>query len=211
MTGHINLYTGHTTLEYTRVAEFCNDLLYNSLMEAIQKFLIGRGEEITLRPAEPDDAESIIKTLKSFAPERSYVLMEQFGKGVAAEREYISKLSRNNNLLLVGVADGDHIVGILEAIQADGGQRTETAHVLNIGLHLVEEFRGLGIGSRMLQYTEEWARERAFRELETSVFTTNKRSLNLFRKVGFVNECTKVKRIRMGNEFVDEVSICKQL
>ena len=180
-------------------------------MEEIQRFLNRNGEEITLRPAEPDDAESIIKALKSFAPERSYVLMEQFGKGVDAEREYISKLSRNNNLLLVGVAGDNQVIGILEAIQSDGGQRPETAHVLNIGLHLIEAFRGFGIGSRMLQYTEEWAREHKFRELETSVFTTNKRSLNLFRKAGFLNECTKAKRIRIGNEFVDEVSICRRL
>ena len=180
-------------------------------MEEIQRFLNRNGEEITLRPAEPDDAEGIIKALKSAAPERSYVLMEQFGKDIEAEREYISKSSRNNNLLLVGVTGDNRITGILEAIQSDGGQRPETAHALNIGLHLKEEFRGFGIGSSMLQYTEEWAREHEFRQLETSVFTTNKRSLNLFRKAGFLNECTKVKRIRVGNEFVDEVSICKWL
>jgi len=159
-------------------------------MEEIQRFLNRNGEEITLRPAEPDDAEGIIKALKSVAPERSYVLMEQFGKSLEAEREYISKSGRNNNLLLVGVAGDNQIIGILEAIQSDGGQRPETAHALNIGLHLKEEFRGLGIGSHMLQYTEEWAREHEFRQLETSVFTTNKRSLNLFRKAGFLNECT---------------------
>ncbi|MBF0506659.1 MAG: GNAT family N-acetyltransferase [Nitrospirae bacterium] len=180
-------------------------------MEEIQSFLNRKGEEITLRPAEPDDAEGIIKALKSAAPERSYVLMEQFGKDIKAEREYISKLSRSNNLLLVGIAGDNRIIGILEAIQSDGGQRPETAHVLNIGLHLMVDFRGLGIGSRMMQYTEEWAREHQFRELETSVFTTNKRSLNLFRKAGFLNECTKVKRIRIGNEFVDEVVIGKWL
>ena len=180
-------------------------------MEGTQRFLNKKGEEITLRPAEPDDAESIIKALKSFAPERSYVLMEQFSKGIDAEREYIGKLSSNNNLLLVGVAGDSNVIGILEALQSDAGQRPETAHVLNIGLHLREEFRGCGIGSRMLQYTEEWAREHEFRELETSVFTTNKHSLNLFRKAGFLKECTKVKRIRIGNEFVDEVIIGKRL
>jgi len=180
-------------------------------MEGIQRFLSRRGDEITLRPAEPGDAEGIIKALKSFAPERSYVLMEQFGKGVDQEKDYISKLSSSNNLLLIGVAVDNKIIGILEALQSDGGQRPETAHVLKIGLHLLEDFRGSGIGSRMLQYTEEWAREHEFREMETRVFTTNKRSLNLFRKAGFLNECTKMKRIRMGNEFVDEVIICKSL
>ncbi len=197
-------------------------------MDEVQKFLIKSGEEITLRPAEAADAEGIIRALKSFAPERSYVLMELYGKETGAEREYISALDRNKNLLLVGIAGYrgplqaetgkspcvpgcDCVIGILEALQADGGHRPETAQVLNVGLHLIEEFRGLGIGSRMLQYAEEWAREHGFKEIETTVFTANKRSLNLFRKAGFLQECTKVKRIRIGNEFVDEVIIGKRL
>ncbi|MGD0281574.1 MAG: GNAT family N-acetyltransferase [Dissulfurispiraceae bacterium] len=179
-------------------------------MEQIRKFLIRDSEYITLRPAEPGDSEGIIKALKSFAPERSYVLMEQYGKDTELEKEYISAMDMRSNLLLVALSE-DSVIGILEALQSDGGYRPETSHVLDIGLHIKAEFRGLGIGLRMLEYTDEWAREHGFRKLEASVFTTNKRSLNLFRKSGFSQECTKVKRIRVGNDFIDEVCIGKWL
>lgn len=177
-----------------------------------EKFLAANGETITLRPAEPEDAEGIINALKSASTERSYVLMEQYGKGVGAERDYIRTLDKRNNLLLVSIASGGAgVIGILEAVQSGSGQRPGTAHVLNIGVHLIKEFRGLGIGFKMLQYTEEWARKHGFKELEANVFTTNKRSLHLFRKAGFLHECTKMKRIRIGNEFVDEVTASKRL
>jgi len=179
-------------------------------MQQVQKFSVGTTEELILRPAGPDDSEGIIEALKSFAPERSYVLMEQYGKGVEWEKEYITTLDIRNSLLLVAIR-GDNVIGILEALQADGGYRPETVHILNIGLHIKEEFRGLGIGLKMLQYTDEWAREQGFKKMEASVFTTNKRSLNLFRKAGFSHECTKVKRIRVGNDFIDEVCIGKWL
>jgi L-amino acid N-acyltransferase YncA len=179
-------------------------------MDKLWKFSIREGEVLDLRPAEAADSEGIIKTLKSFSPERSYVLMEQYGKGVESEKEYVSSMDTRNNLLLVAISGSD-VIGILEALQSDGGHRPETSHILSIGLHIKEEFRGLGIGLKMLQYAEEWAREAGFRKLEASVFTTNKRSLKLFRKAGFSQECTKVKRIRVGNEFIDEVCIGKWL
>jgi L-amino acid N-acyltransferase YncA len=179
-------------------------------MEQIRKFLIKDNKEITLRPAGPGDSEGIIKALKSFAPERSYVLMEQYGKGIESEKEYISAMDMGSNLLLVALLE-ESVIGILEALQSEGGYRPETSHVLDIGLHIKEEFRGLGIGLRMLEYTDDWAREHGFKKLEASVFTTNKRSLNLFRKSGFSQECTKVKRIRVGNDFIDEVCIGKWL
>ncbi|MBF0557388.1 MAG: GNAT family N-acetyltransferase [Nitrospirae bacterium] len=179
-------------------------------MDKEWKFSIKDGKEIAMRPAEAADSEGIIKTLKSFSPERSYVLMEQYGKGVESEKDYITAMDTKNNLLLVAMFDST-VIGILEALQSDGGYRPETSHILGIGLHIKGEFRGFGIGLKMLQYAEEWAREQGFKKLEASVFTTNKRSLTLFRKAGFSQECTKVKRIRVGNEFIDEVCIGKWL
>ncbi|HTR44901.1 MAG TPA: GNAT family N-acetyltransferase [Thermodesulfovibrionales bacterium] len=179
-------------------------------MQELQTFPLKNGEEITLRPAAPGDSGGIISTLRSASPERSYVLMEQYGKNAETEGEYIRKMDPQKNLFLVAAAR-DAIVGSLAALQADGGHRPETAHVLNIGLHLAESFRGLGIGSRMVQYAIEWAREHGFKKMEASIFTTNKRSLNLFRKAGFTEECMKLKKFRIGRDYIDEACVGKWL
>jgi RimJ/RimL family protein N-acetyltransferase len=179
-------------------------------MEEIRKFLVKNGEEVTLRPAVTDDAAAIIKAIKSTSPERSYVLMEQYGKDASSEKEYIRKADCEKCLLLVATAN-DAVVGSLAALQADGGNNSQTAHILHIGLHLVEAYRGLGIGSQMLQYAVEWAKERRFRKLEASIFTTNKRSLHVFSRAGFQEEGTRLKRFWVGNEFIDEVLMGKVL
>jgi RimJ/RimL family protein N-acetyltransferase len=173
-------------------------------MEKVKKFVARNGVEITIRSAEPEDSCEIIDTIRSNALERSYVLMEQYGKSVAAERAYISELDRRKNLLIVAAA-GVEVIGCLGALQADGGRREETAHILQVGLHLKEAYRGIGIGSQMLAYVIEWARQMKFKKLEASVFTTNNRSVKLFSKAGFTEEGVRHKRIRVGRKYVDEV------
>ncbi|HET6516448.1 MAG TPA: GNAT family protein [Thermodesulfovibrionales bacterium] len=173
-------------------------------MEEVHKFTAKNGELITLRQAVPEDAREIINTVSSTSLERSYVLMEKHDKNPETEAKYIRDMDRKSNLLLVAIANGA-VVGSLAALQSDGGHRQQTAHILNIGLHLTKTYRGLGIGSEMLRYTVKWAVEHRFKKLEASIFTTNKRSLNLFGRAGFVEEATKRKQFRIGTDYIDEV------
>ena len=179
-------------------------------MQEVQDFFAGNSEEITIRPAEPDDSCEIIDTIRSKALERSYVLMEHYGRDSFSERRYIMELNRQKNLLIVAAA-GDEVIGCLGALQADAGQREQTAHILHVGLHLKETYRGLGIGSKMLAYATEWAREKGFKKLESSIFTTNRRSLDLFIKAGFTEEGIRQQSIRLGKEYIDEVLMGKVL
>jgi RimJ/RimL family protein N-acetyltransferase len=179
-------------------------------MEQIKIFKARDGQEITLRPAETDDSCAIIDTVRSTAFERSYVLMEHYGRNSASEKEYIGGLDRGKNLLMVAVTEAD-VVGCLAALQADAGRWEATAHILHLGLHLKEAYRGLGIGTEMLAYAEAWSLQQGFKKLEASIFTGNKRSLHLFKRAGFIEEGVRKVRIRVGNDYLDEVLVGKIL
>jgi RimJ/RimL family protein N-acetyltransferase len=179
-------------------------------METVLKFQAKSGQAITVRHAQPEDSCGIIDTVRSNAFERSYILMEHYGKDVESEKEYIGGLDNAKNLLIVA-ATGDEIVGCLAALQADGGRRPETAHILHVGLHIREAFRGIGIGPTLLDYTLAWAGEMGFKKLEANIFTTNKRSLSMFKKAGFVEEGVRKNRIQVGREFINEVLMGKLL
>ncbi len=179
-------------------------------MQTVKTFTAKNGLEMTIRPAQTGDSCAIIDTVRSNAMERSYVLMEHYGKDVESEREYISGLNIAKNLLIVA-ATGDEVVGCLAALQADAGRRSETAHILYVGLHLREVFRGIGIGPQLLDYAITWAVEKGFKKLEANIFTTNKRSLSMFTKAGFIEEGVRHNRIQVGREFIDEVLMGKLL
>jgi GNAT superfamily N-acetyltransferase len=179
-------------------------------METVWKFSARNGVEITLRPASPDDSTGIIKTLKSPAPERSYVLTEHTGKSVQAERNFLTSLNAEKNLFLVATSGGE-VIGTLAALQADEGRRPESSNAAHIGLHITEAYRGMGIGSQMLEYSLEWAREHGFKMLDACIFTANMVSVNVFRKTGFTEECSKTRKIRFGKECIAEVYVVKCL
>lgn len=179
-------------------------------MDTIRTVAAKNGQTVTIRPAGTGDSCAIIDTVRANANERSYVLMEHYGKDADSEREYISGLDTAKNLLIVAVVNGD-VVGCLAALQAYEGRRAETAHILHVGLHLREAFRGIGIGSHLLDYAVAWAVEKGFKKMEANIFTTNKQSLGMFRKAGFTEEGVRKSRIQVGRELVDEVLMGKLL
>lgn len=179
-------------------------------MEAVRTFTTRTAEEITIRPAEPEDSCEIIDTIRSHARERSYVLMEQYGRGIASELDFIRTLDRLSNLLIVATA-GVEVVGCLAGLQADDGKREETVGILHLGLHLREEFRGKGIGTQMLAYAIDWARESGYKKIQATIFTPNSHSIKLFSNAGFTEEGTRSHRIMMGSECVDKVVMAKSL
>jgi len=178
--------------------------------EDVLKFVAGNGEKIVLRQAGCEDAEGIISVIKTNAPDRSYVLMELYGTKPDSVKKYICSMDFDKNLLLVAIANKT-VVGALSGIQMDGGKRPETSHILNIGLHIVTEYRGLGIGAQMLMFAIDWAKRHGFKKLEANIFTTNKRSLHVFERTGFAEEGTRQKRIRIGKQYIDEVLVGKVL
>jgi len=179
-------------------------------MQLVRQITAKNGTKVTIRSAQPDDANGIIETVRSNALERSYVLMEHYSKNTDAEREYIVNFDKGKNLLAVA-SIGNEIVGCLAALQADNGKRAETSHVLHVGLHLKEAVRGIGIGSQMLDYALAWAVDKNFKKMETTIFTTNKRSLSMFKKAGFEEEGIRRNTIRMGKDFISEVLMGKML
>jgi RimJ/RimL family protein N-acetyltransferase len=57
----------------------------------------------------------------------------------------------------------------------------------------------------------DWAQEHGFKKLSADIFTYNQRSLHLFSKAGFSEECVRRKQVRIGREYIDEVCMAKLL
>ena len=173
-------------------------------MDTQRKFTAKDGLEMTIRPAQADDSCAIIDTVqveRHGAQLRSHGTLRQ---GCRVRAGVYQRLDGAKNLLIVA-ATGDTVVGCLAALQADGGRRPETTHILHVGLHLREAFRGLGIGPHLLDYAVAWAVEKGFKKLEANIFTTNKHSLGMFKKAGFVEEGVRKNRIQVGRELINEV------
>lgn len=77
------------------------------------------------------------------------------------------------------------------------------SHVGHLGMGLLPEYRGRGIGARLLTASIDAARAAGFERIELSVYGRNPRAAALYRKAGFVHEGTRVRGKKLDGEYDD--------
>jgi RimJ/RimL family protein N-acetyltransferase len=92
---------------------------------------------------------------------------------------------------LVACADGE-LVGHISVFESSFGYG-------EIGMLVVADWRGRGVGSVLMAAAIEWARARGLHKLILSVFPHNAAGIALYRKFGFVEEGRRVRHMRRAN------------
>ncbi len=107
---------------------------------------------------------------------------------VARERRYLAFLEAPppNNIAKgyphwVVLSDGE-VVGWCDVVPKP---RPVHAHVGVLGMALLPEFRGQGVGERLMRRTLEAARVFGLHRVELTVREDNKNAIALYRKIGF--------------------------
>jgi RimJ/RimL family protein N-acetyltransferase len=77
------------------------------------------------------------------------------------------------------------------------------AHAGHLGMGLLPEYRGRGIGERLIRAALDAARDAAFERIELSVYARNVRAEALYRKVGFALEGTRTRGKKLDGDYDD--------
>jgi len=98
-------------------------------------------------------------------------------------RAFIMRNIARNNIQLVALVDG-RVVGWADILPKD---RPIHAHVGVLGIGLVPEFRGKGVGTALLRHVLEQGRKKYVR-VELTVRAANTRAIALYEKLGLQRE-----------------------
>lgn len=98
----------------------------------------------------------------------------------------------------------DHkIVGCLNF---SGGARQRTAHTGELGVSVLKEYWGCGIGRELIQYLIDWSKETGIiRKINLRVRTDNARGINLYKHLGFLEEGVKSRDFLINGKFYDSL------
>jgi len=77
------------------------------------------------------------------------------------------------------------------------------AHEGMLGMGVAADYRGRGVGERLLRATLDAARDAGFERVALSVFASNTRAAALYRKLGFVHEGTRVRGRKLDGAYDD--------
>lgn len=141
---------------------------------------------VVIRQAELSDAENLLNCIKTYIPTSKYIpkLESEIKLTVEQEKEWINSfLIYDNSLLLVAEYEGE----IIGNIDLTGSRRKIMEHTAVIGMGMLQKWQNIGLGTALLSAIIEWAKNNPILELIwLQVYTENESGLNLYRKMGFV-------------------------
>jgi RimJ/RimL family protein N-acetyltransferase len=152
------------------------------------------GEPVLIRPATPADGAALIVAAAQIDAETEFLGVpgqpHPWAERPEAELRSLSEGGRG--IVLLAVTEDGAIAGYLSAFVGHFARNRGNVFVAVIGLRA--PYRGQGIGTRLLEEIEDWARRRYAWRLELRVSSLNERGLALYRKRGLEIE----GRIRGG-------------
>ena len=179
----------------------------------VKESIISVGErEIIMRSPEPEDAQKMLTYLKTVSEETDYMirLAEEITMPQEQEENYIRDMAENPKRIMIALFSDDRCIGDI-GINAVGEQY-KLNHRASLGIAIVREFWGKGLGKRLMTEGIRFAREAGYERLELGVFMSNERARRLYRCFGF-EECGKIpKAFRLQDgSFEDEILMSMNL
>jgi RimJ/RimL family protein N-acetyltransferase len=161
---------------------------------------------ITIRPARPEDAAQIIAYARRVFAEPGINLItmaDEFNPTAESEARLISEMNRANNSLFLVAEDDGRIVGQLTL---QGGKRRNVAHSATLGITVAKEWRGRGVGRRLMAYAIDWARQGGVvKRIELYVFVRNTNAIRLYESCGFEIEGRRRRAAQREGEYLDDL------
>jgi len=157
-----------------------------------------------IRIIEEKDIIGYREALDSVAKERCFIgLLE------APAYEYLEKFVLNNinNKYphVVALVDG-RVIGWCDITP---GKREQFAHKGTLGMGIIKEFRGRGIGTKLIQTAINAAVDIGLKRVELEVYSTKDAAIKLYRKTGFIEEGRKIKAVCLDGIYIDELIMAK--
>lgn len=157
-----------------------------------------------IRKIDQSEAKIFFDCMKSIDQETKFMMFEP-GERQFDEDLIVNNLSNENDLFL-GAFSEHEIVGFLSAKRGSFRRIRHSAYIV-IGIRQTSQRQG--IGSKLFDKLDEWARKNQLKRLELTVEVVNNPAINLYKKKGFSIEGTKRKTMLVDGEFVDEYMMAK--
>lgn len=169
-------------------------------------------EQIKIRAATEEDAENMLAIQSEVLAEEDFLIttLEEFQQTIGERKKWIqAKLANERELILIAQYQ-EKIVGWL-VFQSPNRKRL--AHTGSFGMMILKEYRGLGIGKRLLEKLLKWAELNPYIEkISLGVFSTNESAIALYKKMGFVEEGRKINEIKLNEkQYIDDVLMYKMV
>ncbi len=156
-----------------------------------------------MRPGVPSDARAVRGLIDAVAAEPEVPLLATPGViGLRDVKSLIGKGVRDpRSLFLVAEVAGD----LAGNLGGSGLGFAPSAHVFEFGMSVGAAYRGVGVGSALLEAALAWAAAAGFTKVVLSAFPHNTRAIAFYERHGFTFEGRRPQQFCREGRYIDEV------
>ncbi|QLD88840.1 GNAT family N-acetyltransferase [Natronomonas salina] len=158
------------------------------------------GLEVTIRPAEQSDLKGIVRVMREVAEEDAYLTAETVVDLLDQEEVVFRYNDRESRMFFVTMVD-DEVVGW---VHLHSPNFAKLSHTAELTMGVLEEYRGHGIGSRLMEHGLEWAEENGYEKVYQSLPATNQDGVRFLERHRWVTEAIRQAHFKIDDDYVAE-------
>ncbi|MBQ6388405.1 MAG: GNAT family N-acetyltransferase [Mogibacterium sp.] len=151
-----------------------------------QKVLLKNGKEALLRNADAADGYNVFDAFNATHAETDYLLSYPDENSFDPEQEaqFLQEKTKSpDEIEIIAIVDGK-VAGC--AGIGTVGRKYKVKHRAELGISVLKEYWGLGLGKALTKACIECAKEAGYSQLELNVVAENNAAISLYRSLGFV-------------------------
>ena len=152
-------------------------------------------------PTGEEHAEGFNAVVDAVARERRYIGFIA-GPPLESTREFIRSILGGAGIQLLAINPNDMVVGWCDIVR---NPREGFRHVGRLGMGLLPDYRGRGLGRQLVAQAVRAARQAGIERVELEVFASNERAIALYRALGFATEGIKRRARKLDGQYEDNV------
>ena len=170
------------------------------------------GRVCKLMPNTSEHAQDMIDYLKETSAETPFLLRnpDEVSYTLDAEKAILDRLYEDpRSVMMIAIVNGK--------VAGNGsingmGEKRKISHRCSLAIALYKEYWRLGIGTAMIEYLTELAKEIGYKQVELEVVADNERAQSLYNKCGFAEYGRRPKALLFDDgTYHDEILMCKSL
>lgn len=163
--------------------------------------MISKTDDIRIIPTEERFIQQFNTAVGVVGRERKYIGFLDTPP-MEDSRALITTILNGGGVQFLAVTADDTLVGWCDIVRK---QRDGFRHVGYLGMGILAEYRGKGLGERLMRTSIDAAAAMGMERIELEVFDTNTRAIALYRKLGFELEGVKRHARKLDGQYDDDL------
>ena len=155
-------------------------------MKRAIKFKLKNGKVITIRALRTDDYDALMKYFDKFSRDVGAIQTTAYPGRPKMSREQFEKMYSSSDRLGIAMWDGDSIVGDAMIGKDRPTHPYYQGKTAGIGITMLNKYAHNGIGTKVMQILEKWARDNGIHKIHGDIRHLNIASIATCIKNGFI-------------------------